>query len=334
MAESPTEPSVSPDAENRPATIVIQTRVRPGQHEAYADWQGRMRKLASRQPGFLDSEVLPPIPGEQDDWVIVENFARSQDAVAWLQTDERSQMRRELKPMLAWDDSINILIGDEQPPRADTTVTAVITSRVVQGREKEFLEWHERIGRAQAGFPGYLGAELQPPIDGVNTDWVTLLRFDNGEHLRAWLDSPECAALKAEGEPYMERSEYRMARSSFESWFPNDTVNGKPPPSWKLSAIVMLVLYPVIMVIRMFIFPHIIAPLGLGPTTFVTSILSVAATGFVLIPLASRALRWWLVPPPGKERRNTWIGIAGILVAYALSVLLMSLLAELVLPAA
>ncbi len=323
---------MSAESEDRPATIVIQTRVRAGQYEPYADWQRRMRELASSQPGYLDSELMPPIPGEQDDWVIVENFASSHDAVTWLQSEERAQMRKELQPMLDRDDSINILLSDDQRPRTDTTVTAVIANRVLSGRENVFLEWHERIGRTQAGFPGYLGAELQPPIEGVNKDWVTLLRFDNNEHLRSWLDSPQCAALTTEGEENLERSKFRMARSSFESWFPNDTVDGKPPPSWKLSAIVMLVLYPVIMVIRIFIFPFIIGPLGIGMTTFITTILSVSATGFILIPWASKALRWWLVPPPGQEKRNTWLGVAGIFGCWALFVIVFSVAASLILP--
>ena len=53
---------------------------------------------------------------------------------------------------------------------------------------------------------------------------------------------------------------------------------------------------------------------------FIGNLLSVAATGFVLIPLALRAFEWWLLPGPGDSPRVEIAGTALIIGLYGLSV--------------
>ncbi len=50
------------------------------------------------------------------------------------------------------------------------------------------------------------------------------------------------------------------------------------------------------------------------------NLISVAATGFVLIPLALRAFEWWLLPGPNASSRVEAAGIALIVGLYALSI--------------
>ena len=50
--------------------------------------------------------------------------------------------------------------------------------------------WERRIAAAQTRFPGFQGYRFEPPIAGVQEDWLSILRFDNEDHLQAWLESP------------------------------------------------------------------------------------------------------------------------------------------------
>ncbi len=223
--------------------------------------------------------------------MIVEHFESSRQAVAWLESPARDAAEVAATGLLSAPDSVNIVAEGTGQQRPKSTVTAVITNLVALGKEDDFRQWHNRIRAVQATFPGYQGADVQPPIEGVNPNWVTFLRFDSAEHLRCWLDSPECAELRVSSEPIMQKAEYRMARTSFESWLPrSEQEEANPPPNWKVSMIVLMVLYPIVMLEIIFLYPPLTA-IGTGPTTFIANAIGVAATGLVLVPLASRLLK-------------------------------------------
>ncbi len=83
--------------------------------------------------------------------------------------------------------------------------------------------------------------------------------------------------------------------------------------------IVLLTLYPIVMLELMFLNP-LTQPLGMAGSTFIGNALSVAATGFLLIPLALRAFEWWLIPGRSISPRGEAAGIGLIVGLYALSI--------------
>ncbi len=89
--------------------------------------------------------------------------------------------------------------------------------------------------------------------------------------------------------------------------------------------IVLLTLYPIVMLEQMFLNP-LLYSLGMAEAIFIGNLLSVAATGFVLIPLALRAFEWWLLPSPNDSTRVEAAGIALIVGLYALSIVVFALL--------
>ncbi|MEX1209469.1 MAG: hypothetical protein WEA35_01200, partial [Candidatus Nanopelagicales bacterium] len=168
---------------------------------------------------------------------------------------------------------------------------------------------------------------VQAPVPGVNADWVAIVAFDAEDDLKRWEASPERQALIQESVPHIDRYDVRPATSAFESWFAKDDSGIKPPPAWKLSAIVLLVLYPIVM-LEVFTLNHVTKALNMDPALgiFIGNFLSVAITGFLLIPWTSSLLNWWLVPPEALARKRTTQG--GLLVAalYAISVVIFAAL--------
>ena len=81
----------------------------------------------------------------------------------------------------------------------------------------------------------------------------------------------------------------------------------------------LLTLYPIVMLELLFLNP-LTQSLGMAVATFIGNLLSVAATGFLLIPLALRAFEWWLLPGPDHSPQVEAAGIALIVSLYALSV--------------
>ena len=81
-------------------TVVTQTRVEPSFAEGFARWQRQISEAVATQPGFIKETVMPPSPPAQVDWVILQRFASTETAVAWLRSDERQRLVSEAQPML------------------------------------------------------------------------------------------------------------------------------------------------------------------------------------------------------------------------------------------
>src|SRR4051812_4779498 len=165
----------APDSTETPATIVTQARVFSEQTETFRRWQDHMNEVIGKQPGFLDHRVLPPNLPDQPDWIIAQRFANSAAARAWLESEERERMMAEIRPALSGPDDIHIVVDDATSTKPEP-VSAMVSVHVLPGREAQFKVWQRRIAVAEAAFEGYRGYKLQPPIPGVQNDWVTIVR--------------------------------------------------------------------------------------------------------------------------------------------------------------
>ena len=78
-----------------PVSIVISTRIRPGQEQAYRHWERRMAALQAKAPGFQGYRFEPPIPGLQEVWLSILRFDSDAHLQAWLGSPERQRMLAE-----------------------------------------------------------------------------------------------------------------------------------------------------------------------------------------------------------------------------------------------
>jgi uncharacterized protein len=171
-------------------TIVIQTRVRPESADVFAAWQEEISAIVAGFPGFIKQTVMPPSPPVQVDWVILRQFASTATAVAWLNSEQRLKRVEDAAAMLVGRDDINI-IGDGATGVLPSAVSTVISTRIKPGQERAYRAWEQRIAAAQSKAPGFQGYRFEPPIPGVQDNWLSILRFDTEANLQAWLDSPE-----------------------------------------------------------------------------------------------------------------------------------------------
>ena len=111
----------------------------------------------------------------------------------------------------------------------------------------------------------------------------------------------------------------RQVATAFSGWFTFGDTPGQVPPSWKQGMIVLLVLFPVVMLELLYLNP-LLQSLNPAVATFIGNLLSVVATAFLLIPLALRAFKWWLLPRPNDSAGVEVAGTALIIGLYALSI--------------
>jgi uncharacterized protein len=155
-------------------TVVTQTRVETRTAEDFAVWQQKISGAVAAQPGFIKETVIPPSPTAQIDWVILQRFASTEAPVAWLRSDERQRLLAEAQPMLVGRDDVH-LVHDSSTGVMPAPASAVISTRIRPGQENAYRQWERKIGAAQAKSPGFQGYRVEPPVPGVQDDWLTIL---------------------------------------------------------------------------------------------------------------------------------------------------------------
>jgi antibiotic biosynthesis monooxygenase (ABM) superfamily enzyme len=146
-----------------------------------------------------------------------------------------------------------------------------------------------------------------------------LIRFATPGELEAWLASPERARLVGQSETLVEGWSSRRLAQPFAAWFAAEDMR-ETPPDWKQAMVVLLVLFPIVMLEL-----RLLAPLTRGLNavagTFFANAISVGLLTRPVMPIANRALDWWLRPSHAAARRVTPLG-AGLLIAVYMAEIL------------
>jgi uncharacterized protein len=300
-------------------TIVTQTRVRPESAAAFPEWQEATGKVVAAFPGFLHQTIIPPSPPAQVDWVILQRFASSAAAVDWLHSEQRLERIAGLESMLVGRDDVHI-VRDGEDGVLPSAVSAVISTRVKLGQEKAYRAWEQRVAAAQTRSAGFQGYRLEPPVPGVQDDWLAIVRFDSETNLQAWLDSPERQTLLGEATGFIAEFHARIARTGFDQWFPV-TAPGEPSPgAWKQNMLVLLMLYPVVFLFGLWVQTPLLtgrAALPFAIALFIGNVTSVILLNY-LVPWTSARFSWWLRPAGANSRQTEIAGAAMVAAIYAL----------------
>jgi uncharacterized protein len=85
----------------------------------------------------------------------------------------------------------------------DAAATIIIGQKVRPGSEEAFEKWQKDINGEAAKYPGFLGAEINPP-SAVQSDWVVVYRFDSIAHVQAWINSATRQELLEGGQQFLD----------------------------------------------------------------------------------------------------------------------------------
>jgi uncharacterized protein len=187
----------------------------------------------------------------------------------------------------------------------EALATVVVSHPVKPEQEREFLDWQQRMTEAEQTFPGFSGAELFRPVPGVQDDWTAVYRFASSNDLERWLESSERQRLLREGEHFQDFN-LRKITSSFGNWFSftGDGATSVAPPSWKTALSVLVGLYPTVVILTIAI-SEIWKSASLWQSLLLGNILSVALLTWVVMPIVTRVLRFWLSPDQDAKQPQT-----------------------------
>jgi len=298
--------------------VATKFATRPGMEARFAEWQCAFTREASAAPDFVSLEIIPAFAGSAE-WQVIQRFRTPEALDRWLNDGSRAALLAELEDLRVPGPHPRV---DEAAPdfHSTTTVTEVFTTTVKRGQEQAFRLWAERIQSAQARFPGYMGTLVQAPLSPENPCWTTLVRFEAPAFLDAWLQSAERKALVAEATPEMSIWRSHRMNNAFSGWFANEQ-HQSPPPAWKQTCLVLLVLFPVVMLEIRFLSP-LLSGLHLAVSTFIGNAISVAVVSWPLMAVAIFGLGWWLRPAAKQRWRTEWLGALTLGGLYGLELLI------------
>jgi uncharacterized protein len=175
-------------------------------------------------------------------------------------------------------------------------VTTTVSRRVKPGHEPFYEQFLKGIIAAASRFPGHLGVEVFRPEAASGGEYRVVYRFDNGEHLHAWLESDERAAWLERVEPHVIGPMRTQFVTGLETWFtiPSRPAT-RPPPPYKMALVTWVTIFPLITLAVVILGP-LLKELDLVPSLAVTTAVTVPIMTWLAMPLVTRVLRRWLYP--------------------------------------
>ena len=101
--------ALTPDSER--VTAVSSVRVKPEEMAAFLALHGEILVALSGAPGFLRADIFEPVPGVQDDTVVVLAFDTREHLDAWLASDERRRILAEMERHTIGERTVNVVGG-------------------------------------------------------------------------------------------------------------------------------------------------------------------------------------------------------------------------------
>jgi hypothetical protein len=188
-----------------------------------------------------------------------------------------------------------LAIGTDQE---NQQVTAIISHLVRSGREQGYEEWFHGIAAAARQFKGYLGVSTLRPQDHAHPEYVVILRFDDYNHLKQWLESDVRQEWIERLQPLIQKPETIQMLTGLETWFtlPNKPLK-TPPPRYKMALVTWLGVFVTLAVLSRLLAP-LLSRLLLLLNQLITTGIVVATLTYLVMPRLTQLFRKWLYPKP------------------------------------
>ena len=140
---------------------------------------------------------------------------------------------------------------------------------------------------------GFIDQEINyRQLDDDLVECNVRLCFRDVQSCLAWIDSPIRRRLLNEAEAnFVHQFQSRVHKPSFDLWLTSQLPD--PPPIWKMNLLVWLALYPSVMLLSL-ISVDSLGQLPLALNILISSAITVALTGWFLVPLLAKACSGWL----------------------------------------
>ncbi len=295
-----------PDPEPTVNTVLFSEIVESAADVQYLHAQQQLLEVAQHHPGFINADLLAPMPRLRKEWLTIIQFDHEYNLEKFLNSQDFHQISLEKTYVQASKRQLMSNFSQK--------ASMLITTTIRPENEQKWLKWNEKIHQTMQTFPGFLHSDIRPSKiehKAHNKTWVVNFQFNSLDTLNQWLNSPERQALIAEGKPLYEHTFVSQFPSGFSSWFDRSGQSVKLA-SWKMPIIVEMSLYPMVLVQSQFtgLFPGVPLPVVL----LINTLYGCFLMQYVLIPIIQKFMGFWLDPNQNNNFKinGLGLGLAGI----------------------
>lgn len=99
--------------ENHGASVVINHHILDGKLKQYENWLNEIGPICKSFEGFLDWQIIRPIPGLTFIYTVIIRFDSIENLKNWIESDERKAFIEKARPLFSGDDQYLIRSGLE-----------------------------------------------------------------------------------------------------------------------------------------------------------------------------------------------------------------------------
>lgn len=178
-------------------------------------------------------------------------------------------------------------------PGDEGSITVSISRKVNPGAEEFYEQWITGVIEAASHFAGHQGTSIMRPSRATNEEYVIIYRFDCYENCQIWERSQirqswlEKLSGIIDGEAKMQRG------TGLEFWFDLPSLPVKKPKPSKMSLVLIVVVYVLVVALNM-IFAPFLEQLSFLPKTLFIVVSQVLLMTYLVMPRVTKALQNWL----------------------------------------
>jgi len=175
--------------------------------------------------------------------------------------------------------------------------TVVITHHVLDGKQSQYEDWLNEIGPICRSFIGNIDWQIVRPIPNLTFNYTVIIRFDNIENLKAWMNSPARKNLIQKAKPLFAKDDKFYIASGLDFLFLKEHDQQKVPVRWKQYLVTWSAIYPLSIIIPLLVLP-ILKALNFPESKFINSFfisgVVVLIMVYLLMPNYTRLIQKWL----------------------------------------
>ena len=221
-------------------------------------------------------------------------------------------------------------MADHAAEGGSSRASEVVAATVAPGEGQAKDSLRVALDTHAARFHGFVNVDVVPPPSGDNS-WTAVLTFESEAALQSWRESAEHAELLGRVRDAAGDQDWVLP-NGFGQWSSGNDFVPVRAPGWKQAMMALAVIYAMVSILNITLGNFIgkglsvegsqVVPglgLSLPVVVFVGNAVSTILLTWVVMPVVTRLLSWWLSPT--ATTAQTVRGVVLVLVIYLIEVL-------------
>jgi hypothetical protein len=175
--------------------------------------------------------------------------------------------------------------------------TVVITHHVSEIQQPQYEKWLNEIAPVCKASQGLLDWHIIRPITGLTDTYTVIIRYDNHQNLRNWIESEDRKRLISKIDKLLANQEYVQINSGLDFLFSEVGEKPKTPVRWKQFLITWSAIFPLVVTLPLILLPilrWIKVPDNHLLNTLIVTGAVVSLMVYVVMPRYTKLVRHWL----------------------------------------